>query len=94
MLKCGDKTARSGTHYTGKTDRLGHNIMRISQECPCSKDDCPFDGTELPVEPDMVCSDCGTTLDPNPVQYELAGKQYVAHNLVCPMQAMTDGCLD
>lgn len=93
-MEIGSKDARPGTHYTGETDKMGHEMMRISADCPCDCDDCPFNGTELPVEPDMVCDECGTTLDPNPVQYELGGETHTAHNLVCPMHAMTVRCFD
>jgi hypothetical protein len=94
-MKVGSKRAQRGTYYTGETDRHGNKIIRISRDCPCDSDECPFDGrNEFRVEPDMVCDDCGTTLHPNPVQYELGGKTHTAHNLVCPAHAWTVGCLD
>jgi hypothetical protein len=89
-----DLRAENGTHYIGES-RRGEPILRIKRECPCEREECPFDGrTEFRVEPDMVCRTCGNTLHPNPVEYRLNGEWHVAHNLVCPYCAMTMGCLD
>ena len=93
-MRPGTRRPQTGTHYTGDKEN-GIPVIRISMDCPCSVEACPFDGrNEFPVDPEMVCSDCGTTLDPNPVQYELGGETHTAHNLVCPWCAQTVKCLD
>lgn len=89
----GSTQPQSGIHYTGDTNNLGHNIVRISMDCPCGEDGCPFNGSEIPT-PKMRCDDCGTMLDPNPVRYQFEAEKHTAHNLVCPWCAMTMGCLD
>lgn len=90
-----DKRAEEGTNYTGERDHFDRPILRISTNCPCEQDDCPFDGSrEYPVEPDMTCDHCGNTLQPNPVQYILDDELITAHNLACPFCAIGGGCLD
>jgi len=91
MVEAGTKRAQRGTHYTGETTTSGEEILRISTDCDCEDENCPFDGTERPLS-EMTCPDCGTTLHPHAVQYSPGVP--VAHNLTCPYHAMTYYCLD
>lgn len=88
------KKPQTGTHYTGENVN-GSPVIRISMDCPCDCDECPFDGrNSFPRDSGMTCENCGCTLDPNPIQYRLKGETHTAHNLVCPYGAETVRCLD